>query len=206
VIVIVDHGMGNLGSVHNMLRKIGVEGVRSADPRVIAAAEKIVLAGIGAFDGAAGRLAELGLVDALNEAVMDRRVPTLGVCLGMQLMARSSEEGDEAGLGWLDADVRRFAFPAESRLPVPHMGWEEITLTRTSPLFPDLAEEPRFYFSHAYHLECNDPADVVATATYGYPFAAAIHRGNILGTQFHPEKSHVFGLALYRRFVQLPTA
>jgi glutamine amidotransferase len=203
VIVIVDHGMGNLGSVHNMLRKIGAESVRSANRDVIAAADKIVLAGIGAFDGAAARLSELGLVDVLNESVLDRRVPTLGVCLGMQLMARSSEEGAQAGLGWLDADVQRFAFPSGVRLPVPHMGWQEITPTRPSPLFPEIDHEQRFYFSHAYHLVCRDPSDVAATAAYGYEFAAAVHRGNILGTQFHPEKSHVFGLGIYRRFVDL---
>jgi glutamine amidotransferase len=206
MIVIVDHGMGNLGSVANMLRKIGAASLRSADPDVVANADQIVLAGIGAFDGAAGRLAELGLIDALHTAVLARRVPTLGVCLGMQLMARSSEEGAQAGLGWLDADVRRFTFPPEHRLPVPHMGWQEISPTRASPLFPDGSGEQRFYFSHAYHLVCNDPGDVAATATYGYEFAAAVHRGNILGTQFHPEKSHVFGLEVYRRFVGLQAA
>ena len=206
MIVIVDHGMGNLGSVHNMLRKIGADGIRSADPETIRRADKIILAGIGAFDGAVARLAELGLVDALNEAVLERRVPTLGVCLGMQLMARSSEEGSQAGLGWLDADVQRFDFAPGDRLPVPHMGWEEIRPTRSSPLFGDDSEAPRFYFSHAYHLVCHDPADIAATATYGYPFAAAVHRGNILGTQFHPEKSHVFGFKVYRRFAALPAA
>jgi glutamine amidotransferase len=187
-----------------MLRKIGAEGVRSADPTVIAEADKLVLAGIGAFDGAAGRLADLGLVDVLNEAVLERHVPVLGVCLGMQLMARSSEEGSRAGLGWLDADVRRFSFGPGSRLPVPHMGWEVVHVTRQSPLL-DAAEELRFYFSHAYHLVCHDPSDVAALATYGYEFPAAVHRGNILGTQFHPEKSHAFGAEVYRRFVKLPS-
>lgn len=206
MIVIIDHGMGNLGSVHNMLRKIGAESVRSADPDVIAQADKLVLAGIGAFDGAVGRLAELGLVDLLDELVLERRVPTLGVCLGMQLMARSSEEGKRTGLGWLDAEVRRFSFQPGLRLPVPHNGWEVVTPTRASPLFREGGDELRFYFSHAYHLVCHDPADVAATATYGYEFAAAVHRGNILGTQFHPEKSHVFGLDVYRRFVSLPAA
>jgi len=206
VIVIVDHGMGNLGSVANMLRKLGADSVRSTDRDTIASADKLILAGIGAFDGAAGRLAELGLVDVLNDAVLDRKVPTLGVCLGMQLMARSSEEGAQAGLGWLDADVRRFAFPKEARLPVPHMGWEDVPPTRASPLFPSTSGDSRFYFSHAYHLVCRDPGDVAATATYGYEFAAAVHRENILGTQFHPEKSHVFGLEIYRRFVALPAA
>jgi glutamine amidotransferase len=204
MIVIVDHGMGNLGSIHNMLRKIGADGIRSADPDVVAKADKLVLAGIGAFDGAAARLAQLGLVDVLNDAVLERGVPTLGVCLGMQLMARSSEEGAQAGLGWLDAEVKRFAFPAGVRLPVPHMGWEEIRRTRPSPLFPEADGSRRFYFSHAYHLVCHDESDVAATATYGYPFPAAVHRGNILGTQFHPEKSHVFGLEVYRRFAALP--
>ena len=203
LIVIVDHGMGNLGSVANMLRRIGAPGVRSADREVIAKADKLVLAGIGAFDGAAARLADLGLVDVLNDVVLDRRVPTLGVCLGMQLMARTSEEGAQAGLGWLDADVRRFSFPADDRLPVPHMGWQEVHPTKASPLFDAADLPPRFYFSHAYHLVCRDPQDVAATTTYGYEFAAAVHRGNILGTQFHPEKSHVFGMEVYRRFVRL---
>jgi len=206
MIVIIDHGMGNLGSVANMLRKIGAKGTRSADPEVIAKADKLVLAGIGAFDGAAERLADLGLVELLNDLVLDRKVPTLGVCLGMQLMARSSEEGAMSGLGWLDADVRRFSFPPEARLPVPHMGWQEVRQTRPSPLFAAADAEQRFYFSHAYHLVCHDPTDVAATSTYGYEFAAAVHRGNILGTQFHPEKSHVFGMEIYRRFVGLPAA
>jgi imidazole glycerol-phosphate synthase subunit HisH len=206
MIAIIDHGMGNLGSVHNMLRKIGADSVRTADPDTILRADKLVLAGIGAFDGAADRLAELGLVDLLNDLVLDRHVPVLGVCLGMQLMARSSEEGVQSGLGWLDADVRRFSFPPGAALPVPHMGWQVIALSRSSPLFDDDGTEKRFYFSHAYHLECHDPDDVVATATYGYEFPVAVHRGNILGTQFHPEKSHVFGAEVYRRFVRLPSA
>lgn len=208
MIVIVDHGMGNLGSVQNMLRKIGADSVRTADPDAIRAADKLVLAGIGAFDGAVERLGELGLVDVLNEAVLDRKVPVLGVCLGMQLMAHSSEEGRQTGLGWLDAEVQRFAFEPGTNLPIPHMGWEVIEPTRASPLFDNGPEagEVRFYFSHAYHLVCHDPVDVAATATYGYAFPAAIHRGNILGTQFHPEKSHVFGAEVYRRFVALPSS
>jgi imidazole glycerol-phosphate synthase subunit HisH len=205
LIVIVDHGMGNLGSVSNMLRKLGADSVRSAESDSIRRADKIILAGIGAFDGAAERLAELGLVDVLNEMVLDRKVPVLGVCLGMQLMARSSEEGSQSGLGWLNADVRRFSFPPDAGLPVPHMGWEVVKPTRRSPLFNG-DDEVRFYFSHAYHLVCHESEDVVATATYGYEFAAAVHHGNILGTQFHPEKSHVFGAEVYRRFIRLPGA
>jgi glutamine amidotransferase len=156
------------------------------------------------------RLEQLGIVQVLTDQVLGRGKLVLGVCLGMQLMARRSEEGRMGGLGWLDADVTRFTFPEGQRLPVPHMGWQIIDPVRTSPLLeatPDdtaLGSQPRFYFSHAYHVVCNDPADVAATATYGAPFVAAIHRGNVLGTQFHPEKSHVFGMELYRRFLALP--
>ena len=206
MIAIVDHGMGNLGSVQNMLRRIGADSVRTTDPVEIARADRIVLAGIGGFDGAIERLEKLGLVDVLNERVLEARVPILGVCLGMQLMAHTSEEGEFRGLGWLNADVRRFDFGDGPRLPVPHVGWEEISVVGKSPLFDRSAEHARFYFSHAYHLVCHDPADVAATATYGYPFAAAVHRGNILGTQFHPEKSHVFGMDVYRRFLTVPPA
>lgn len=204
MIAIIDHGMGNLGSVQNMLRRLGAPSIRTTDPEEIRAADKIVLAGIGAFDGAMERLEELGLVSVLNEQVLERHLRVLGVCLGMQLMAHSSEEGRRAGFGWLDATVQAFAFEDGKALPTPHMGWQVVTVTRESPLLPLNAGERRFYFSHGYHLICNDPSDVAATATYGYPFPAAVHRGNILGTQFHPEKSHVFGMDVYRRFVSLP--
>jgi imidazole glycerol-phosphate synthase subunit HisH len=206
VIAIIDHGMGNLGSVQNMLRKLGAPSTRTADPNEIRMADKILLAGIGAFDGAMERLEELGLVAVLNEQVVERRVPVLGVCLGMQLFAHSSEEGQRTGFGWLDATVRAFSFPEGKALPTPHMGWEVITQTRESPLLPAGGPEQRFYFSHGYHLVCNDPDDVAATATYGYAFPAATHRGNIFGTQFHPEKSHVFGMDVYRRFIALPVS
>jgi glutamine amidotransferase len=204
MIAIVDYGMGNLGSVQNMLSKLGAESIRSSDPAEIAQADRLILAGIGGFDGAMERLESAGLIDVLNEQVTQRGVPILGVCLGMQVMAKSSTEGVRPGLGWLDAEVVRFEFPVERRLPVPHMGWEVVAPTRPSPLFDGSAPEPRYYFSHAFHLVCGDEADVAATTTYGYEFAAAIHRDNILGTQFHPEKSHVFGLEVYRRFVELP--
>ena len=204
MIAIIDHGMGNLGSVQNMLKRLGAASVRTTDPDEIARADKIILAGIGAFDGAMERLEELDLVDVLTQQALERDVPTLGVCLGMQLMARGSEEGGQfRGLGWLDAEVRRFAFPPERKLPVPHMGWQVVTPVRPSPLFDPAQSEPRFYFSHAYHVVCQQPDDVAAIATYGDPFVAAIQHGNILGTQFHPEKSHVFGMAVYRRFLDL---
>lgn len=205
MIAIVDHGMGNLGSVRNMLKRVGAPSIQTADRDKIGHAEKIVLAGIGGFDGAMERLQELGVVDVLTERAMEGRTPVLGVCLGMQLMAHRSAEGEMGGLGWIDAEVERFRFDGELALPVPHMGWEAVDATRPSPLFDPGSPEPRFYFSHAYHVVCHDPSDVAATADYGGPFVAAIHRGNLLGTQFHPEKSHVFGMDVYRRFVALPS-
>jgi glutamine amidotransferase len=204
-VAIIDHGMGNLGSVQNMLRRLGATSVRTTDPAEIAAADRIVLAGIGGFDGAMGRLEELGIVDVLNDRALNSSTPVLGVCLGMQLMARRSDEGRMGGLGWLDAEVRRFEFPPERKLPVPHMGWQEVDVTRANPLI-DGEGRPRFYFSHAYHVVCRDPSDVVATATYGDPFVAAVQRANIFGTQFHPEKSHVFGMDVYRRFLGLASS
>jgi glutamine amidotransferase len=204
VIAIVDHGMGNLGSVQNMLKRLGAPSLRTADPAEVARADKIILAGIGGFDGAMDRLQELDMVDVLNDRAFDGKTPILGVCLGMQLMAHRSAEGQMGGLGWLDAEVERFSFQGDHPLPVPHMGWQEIEATRPSPLFDASPEAyPRFYFSHAYHVVCRDPADVAATAIYGAPFVAAVHRRNLLGTQFHPEKSHVFGMEVYRRFLAL---
>jgi glutamine amidotransferase len=205
LIAIIDHGMGNLGSVQNMLRRVGAPSIRTTDPQAIQEADRIVLAGIGGFDGAMGRLEELGLVGLLTEQALERRKPILGVCLGMQLMARRSAEGRAGGLAWLDAECEPFAFSPGQRLPVPLMGWQEITITRASPLFDmDADENQRFYFSHTYHVVCHDSADVAATATYGDTFTAAIHHGNLVGTQFHPEKSHAFGMQVYRRFLGMP--
>ena len=205
MIAIVDHGMGNLGSVQNMLKRIGAASVRTTDDAEIARADALILAGIGGFDSAMERLEELRLVDVLNEQVLGRHKPVLGVCLGMQLMAKGSEEGSIRGFGWLDADVRRFSFPPGHALPIPHMGWEPVRPVGDSPLLGATAEE-RFYFSHAYHVVCHDPSDIAGVADYGYEFTAAVHRGTIFGTQFHPEKSHVFGMDVYRRFVRLVEA
>jgi glutamine amidotransferase len=204
MITIVDHGMGNLGSVQNMLRRLGADAVLTHDSQQIANSTKLILAGIGAFDTAMARLDELGIVSILNQRVLGDGIPVLGVCLGLQLMTKASEEGHRQGLGWLNAKSRAFAFPSGEELPTPHMGWEVVRPTRASPLLAATDEEQRFYFSHRYHLECHDAGDVAATAVYGYEFPAAIHRDNILGTQFHPEKSHIFGMEVYRRFLALP--
>lgn len=205
MIVVVDYGMGNVASVLSMGRKAGGEMKLSGDPAVVAAAHKLILPGVGAFEQGMEKLHERHLVEAMNEAVIERKVPILGVCLGVQLFTRRSEEGARAGLGWIAADTIRFQCVRDgSALRVPHMGWNNVELTKDDPLLRALPQNPRFYFVHSYYVACDDPADVLLWATYGVRFAAAVRRGNIWGTQFHPEKSHKFGLALMQSFISLP--
>jgi glutamine amidotransferase len=204
MIVIVDYGMGNLGSVVNMLKKGGAQAVISSDPKVIAPASKLILPGVGAFDSGMRNLAERGLVTLLHQKVLEEKVPILGLCLGMQLLTKNSEEGQLSGLGWLDATTVRFRFSQEkSDLKIPHMGWNSIQIKKKSPLFTDLPSEPRFYFVHSYYVICQDIEDVAATTGYGFDFASVVWRENIMGVQFHPEKSHNFGLRLLKNFAEL---
>lgn len=202
-VLVPDYGCGNLASVLRMCEKVGGSCNITGDPAALARADKIILGGVGAFDHGAGSLHDLGWVDALNEAVLQRCVPVLGICLGMQLMCGSSEEGSLSGLSWIDAAVRRFNLPADSALKIPHMGWNTISVVKPNSLVSMDDGEQRFYFVHSYHAVCNNPADVLATAHHGYDFTAAFCRKNIYGVQFHPEKSHSFGMALMKKFVNL---
>jgi glutamine amidotransferase len=205
MIVIIDYGMGNLGSIQNMLKKIGAQAVISSDIQAVERADKLILPGVGAFDTGMKQLEELGLIDVLNDKVLNRKTPTLGVCLGMQLLMQGSEEGVRPGLGWIDGETIRFRFdPKQTNLKIPHMGWNTVTIIRDGTLFKGLnQEEARFYFVHSYHVVCNREEDILARSFYGYDFASAVQRGNIMGTQFHPEKSHKFGMKIYENFVEL---
>ena len=204
MIVVIDYGMGNVGSVVNMLRKVGAEADATGEPARIAQATKLVLPGVGAFDAAMTRLHYRDLVPVLNRRVLDDGVPILGICLGMQVMTESSEEGDERGLGWFEGGTRRFRFDGqEPRLRVPHMGWNVIRAVKPTPLFDGMYDEPRFYFVHSYHVYCRNVEDVMLTTDYGGTFVSGISRGNIYGVQFHPEKNHKFGMHLVRRFAGL---
>jgi len=202
VIVVIDYGLGNPASVRNMLRKAGHSAEVTSDPGVIRSASRLILPGVGAFDHGMANLAERGLIDVLNEAVRQRGTPILGICLGLQLMSRKSEEGVLPGLGWLAADTVRFRFPADAGERVPHMGWNSVTPAAETFLSREMLPDARFYFVHSYSVRCDDPADVALTTHYGGPVVAAAVRGNVAGTQFHPEKSHKFGLALLHAFVQ----
>ncbi len=204
MIVIVDYGMGNLRSIQNMFKKVGVNAAISSSVDEINAADKLILPGVGAFDNAMKNLNELGLIPVLNTLVLDKKIITLGICLGMQLLTERSEEGTLPGLGWIKGETKRFTFSDDNaKLRIPHMGWNTVTLQKKSKLFADMYEEPRFYFVHSYHVVCADEQDVLCNTDYGYPFASAVERGNIFGAQFHPEKSHKFGMRLLKNFAEL---
>jgi glutamine amidotransferase len=202
-IVVVDYGMGNLHSVRRKLRDAGAHSVLTQDPAVVATAEKLVLPGVGHFAEAMRTLESSGLREALDGAVRRRGAPILGICLGMQLFAAHSEEGDAAGLGWIAADVVRFRVSDPIRFKVPHIGWNDVQAAKESDLTRGLEARAEFYFVHAYHLACHDPSDVLLKTTYDYEFPSAVARENVYGVQFHPEKSHDAGLALLRRFAAI---
>jgi imidazole glycerol-phosphate synthase subunit HisH len=201
MIAIVDYGMGNLGSIRNLLRRIGVAAEITGDATMLARAAKILLPGVGAFDTAMERINASGLRAVLERKALEERVPIMGICLGMQLLTRGSEEGRLPGLGWVPAATRRF--PRTLELKVPHMGWNAVTAVRESPLTRGLEPETRYYFVHSYYVQVDDPQDAILRAQHGVTFDALIGRGNLYGAQFHPEKSHRFGMALLSNFASL---
>lgn len=202
--MIVDYGMGNLGSVLNMFKKIGVDAVISNQSDTISKAKKLVLPGVGAFDQGMHNLNSLGLIGVLENKVCKEKTPILGICLGMQLFAHRSEEGQARGLGWVDADVVRFKFdPNVDNLKTPHMGWNTVRWVKTHYVSKELHHENRFYFVHSYHLKCKNQDNIIGQTSFGYEFNSVIARDHIVGTQFHPEKSHKFGMQLLRNFASL---
>lgn len=200
---IVDCGLGNVASIRRMFEAVDHDAELIADPADIERCDKLVLPGVGAFDAGMKLLEEGGWIAPLRRAVGEQGKPTLGICLGMQLLCRKSEEGERAGLGWIDADVRKLDTAGDERLKLPHMGWSATVATRENELMPADGEERRFYYVHKYRVECDRQEDVLATAIYGQSFTSAINRGNIYGVQFHPEKSHRFGKELLGRFGRL---
>ena len=203
MISVIDYGVCNLGSMLNMLRKVGAEARLVSTAAELDGAEKLILPGVGAFDNGITALRERRLVEPLRRKVLEDKVPLLGVCLGMQMLGRGSEEGSVEGLGLVDAEARRFRFAPDSGHKVPHMGWNLLAPHRDSALLRELDARTRFYFCHSYHMVCSDPADVLASATYGGDFVAMIQHDNIYGAQFHPEKSHRFGMALLHNFAEM---
>jgi len=199
-VVIIDYGLGNLLSVKNMFKKIGVDATISSDFSVIKDAPKLLLPGVGAFDYGMQKIKDSGLQEVLNQKVLIDKTPILGICLGLQIMTKSSEEGVLPGLGWFNAVTKKFRLD-DSSLKVPHMGWNEISIKKQSKLLDGMYDDARFYFVHSYHLDSQDASDVLLTARYGYDFVCGLEKDNILGVQFHPEKSHKFGMKLLSNFI-----
>lgn len=205
-ICIVNYGLGNLGSIQNMYKKLGIEVRASADAREIEQADKLILPGVGAFDEAMRGLANLGLIEVLTQKVLEEKTPVLGVCLGMQLLTRRSEEGAQRGLCWIEAETKRFPSLRDTEFKVPHMGWNEVNVSRRDPLVENLSfeeEAPRFYFVHSYYVECESSEDILLKTSHCIEFAVAVRRDHIMGVQFHPEKSHKFGMQILKNFYEL---
>lgn len=197
---VIDYGMGNLASVLNILKKVGQDAVLAARPEDLSEASRLVLPGVGAFDAGVRNLHDRGLWEVVDRKVR-QGTPILGICLGAQLFAEASEEGSLPGFGWFAAKVVRFRTAEHPTLRVPHMGWNELDVVGDHPFLRSTAH-PRFYFVHSYHFECAEERDVAATTVHGYRFAAAILKRNMFGVQFHPEKSHKFGMRLLEEFAR----
>ena len=201
MIGVIDYGIGNVGSIVNMLKRVGATSAALTRPEGLGEVDKVILPGVGAFDAGMERLAVSGFLGPLHDWAEGQRKPLLGICLGAQMLARRSEEGQMAGLGLLDAECRKFR-PAAHELKVPHIGWNHVDPKKPSVIFEGFAEAPRFYFVHSYYLVCADPGDVLTTTDYGHAFVSSVQRRNVVGVQFHPEKSHRFGMQLLRNFVE----
>lgn len=204
MICVIDYGVGNIQAFLTMFKRLGLDASRACTTAELEGATRLILPGVGAFDHAMQLLNDSGMRPALERMVHEQKVPLLGICVGMQMLASGSDEGDLPGLNWIPGRVRAFAsHPKSSALPMPHMGWNDITIRQEQKLFTGFNPSPRFYFLHSYYFECEQPADVAATADYGLAFDCVVSRGHIHGVQCHPEKSHHFGAQLLKNFAEL---
>ena len=201
MITIIDYNTGNLGRIKNMLKHLGISSQITNDKEVIEKAEKLILPGVGHFDYGMQQLNKSNLIPLLNKKVLEDKTPILGICLGVQLFTEYSEEGTEKGLGWIKGKTISFdKSKLSSNQKIPNMGWADVYDYKQSKLFENMPEDPRFYFVHSYHLELDNPTDFLVTSNYGYEFAAGIEHENLLGVQFHPEKSHKYGMKMLENF------
>lgn len=204
MIAIIDYGTGNIRSIQSMLSRVGAKSILTSKIEEIEAADKLILPGVGHFDFGMSQLRRSGLEQVLNHQVLELRVPVLGICLGAQLLTRRSDEGTSPGLGWIAAETIRFdKSKLGAQLKIPHMGWSDTQFRPDCPIGFGFPQSPRFYYVHSFHLKCDEPAFEICHAVYGYRFAAGIARDNIMGVQFHPEKSHRFGMQVLKNFVEL---
>lgn len=206
MVAIIDYGLGNLGSIANMLKTIGEKSIITSDAGTIKSSDRIILPGVGAFDAGMDELEKRGLINVIGEEAK-RGKPILGICLGMQLLGRKSEEGQRAGLGLIPFGNVKFNFASvdeslKKQLKIPHMGWDIVEFRQNSPLLFGIEGQQRYYFVHSFHAVCDVPEHVLMTCDYGYEFAAAVWKDNVYGVQFHPEKSHDFGTRIFENFVR----
>ncbi len=204
MITIVNYGCGNIKAIQNVYHKLSITTKIAEKPVDMDDAEKLILPGVGAFDFAMKKLLDSGMENAINNLVLNKRIPVLGICVGAQLMTRSSEEGNLPGLGWVDASVKKFKSQnLAGMVNLPHMGWNDISAKNTNPLLEDLESDAMFYFLHSYYIFSDNPEQIIATSNYGGEFVCAVNNQNVYGVQFHPEKSHHFGVKLLENFALL---
>lgn len=203
IVQIIDYGVGNLSSVGNMIIKSGGKPILIKNPSDLNLSERIILPGVGSFDAGMKNLKDSNLIPVLNEAVNVNKVPFIGICLGMQLLFDTSEEGVSNGLGWVSGSVTKFSFDNNSTLKTPHMGWNTVSVKKDSILANIRDEKLRFYFVHSYHVNCTNKDNILMTTNYGNTFVSAVQNDNIFGAQFHPEKSHRFGMDLLSNFIKI---
>lgn len=201
MIAVINYGMGNTGSILNMLKKIGAEAISTDKIEIIQKADKIILPGVGTFDNGMSNLYDLNLVETIKTELMVKKKPFLGICLGMQLLGRSSEEGNMEGLNLIPFENKKFSFSNSENLKIPHMGWNIVKFNTDDPLFTSISDVQRYYFVHSYHAVCDSTDNSLISCDYGYEFTAAVRKDNIYGVQFHPEKSHKYGMNLLSNFV-----
>ena len=200
MIAIIDYDMGNLGSIKNMIKKIGGQSIISNNKSDLMKAEGIILPGVGSFDTGVRNLKKYDLYNYIQDLAKDKKIPILGICLGMQLLCKSSEEGKEIGLGLVEANAIKFS--DNDILKIPHMGWSFVQKTKPSILLDDFTDDPRFYFVHSYYVKCDQENDILGITKYGIDFHSAFEKNNIFGVQYHPEKSHKFGMTLLKGFLK----
>lgn len=203
MLTIIDYGSGNLNSIKNILKRLNINSVISDNCEGVMNADKLILPGVGSFDAGMMQLHKSGLVNAMTEKVINQHIPILGICLGAQLLTKYSEEGKEAGLGWINGRTVSFdKTKLTDKHKMPHMAWSSVTDYKSSKLFENMWVDPRFYFVHSYHLEIDNKDEILVNANYnGYEFIAGVEKNNILGVQFHPEKSHKYGMKIFENFV-----
>lgn len=201
MIAVVDYGIGNISSITNMLKKIGVECLLAKTPQDIVSSDKIILPGVGSFDAGMTKLRNSGMINSIIDHATVNNKPTLGICLGMQMLGRKSEEGSEEGLNFIPFETIRFKFDQHQNLKTPHMGWDIVTMSSEhDPIIDGITDTQRYYFVHSYHARCDSDENILMNCDYGYTFPAAVKHKRVYGFQFHPEKSHRFGMALLENF------